>query len=272
MRRIPTGDHGNAFVFYDGPSQLTGAPIVGILSGLRARSMNAKTGDLLQAWILLRDESPTEAVTRGHDDAICGDCALRGEGRIGRGCYVTYWQGPLTLWKQLPTLPHVAPEVIAPTLRFRQLRLGAYGDPTAIPVATWQALLAGAAGAIGYTQQWKVCDVGYRDFLMASVLSTVDREDALARGWRTYRIRGPRDPILEGECICPASAEADHKLTCEACMLCNGGTGAGRANPVIQVHGKPGNYAAFGIRSPFHLGGAKQNPGRPRTIPLRPVS
>lgn len=238
----------NSVVFYEGPSQLAGGdPIVGVLSGLRLHSLNHKTGDLLQAWILLADDSPTEAIRTGRDAAVCGDCQLRGDGVHGRGCYVTYWQAPLNIWKTLARLPRLDPRDMP--LRGRRIRLGAYGDPTAIPVDAWQALLRRAAGSIGYTQQWRVCDPRYREFLMASVLSTVDRDEARARGWRTYRVRGFRDPLLEGECICPASNEAGHKLTCETCMLCDGGT-SGRANPVIIAHGKPGNYAAFGMTAP----------------------
>lgn len=240
----------NSAVFYEGASQLTGAPIVGVLTGLAIPSRNAKTGDMLQAWMLAADQSPREAIERGKDDAICGDCSLRGDGVYGRGCYVTFWQAPLRIWLALPKMPRIGPGMLSHRLRHEYVRLGAYGDPTAIPVETWTTLLRSAAGAIGYTQQWKVCDDGYRAFLMASVLSTVDQADAVARGWRTYRVRGPLDRLLPGEVVCPASNEADHKLSCAECMLCSGAASDRRANPVIIAHGKPTNLRAFGVKPP----------------------
>ena len=79
----------NRAIFYDGPSQLTGQPILGVVTGLAYASNNAKTGAMLQAWILLRDASPSAAIASGDDEAICGTCALRGPaGARGRRCYV----------------------------------------------------------------------------------------------------------------------------------------------------------------------------------------
>lgn len=47
-------------VFYRGPSLLTGDPIVGIATGLEGGSMNAKTGPMVQAWII-RSRAAAEA-------------------------------------------------------------------------------------------------------------------------------------------------------------------------------------------------------------------
>lgn len=259
----------NSAVFYEGPSLIDGTAIVGVLTGLRLRCRNAKTGQLLQAWILVRDLSPMEAVRSGRDAAICGDCALRGDGAVGRGCYVTYWQGAFRTWMALAKDPRVAPGRLAPQLAGKAVRLGAYGDPAAIPAQVWRSLLSQASGSIGYTQRWRVCGDEYRRFLMASVLSTVAQAEAAALGWRTYRVRGPRDPLLPGEVVCPASAEAGHKLTCEACMLCNGAKGDRRADPAIMVHGKAGNLKALGVPLPQAF--RDKLTGRPRIIPLVPA-
>lgn len=260
----------NSVVFYEGPSALDGhTPIVGVLTGLRG-SLNRKTGDMLQAWILVRDIDPTAAIKSGGDAAICGDCALRGDREIGRGCYVTYWQAPLKIWQHLGNMRRMDPFNLARSLTGSRIRLGAYGDPTAIPVTIWRDLMWRSNGVIGYTQQWRVCHVGYRAFLMASVLSTVDAAEAQALGWRTYRVRGPKDALLEGEVVCPASVEAEHKATCDACMLCSGTLGGRRANPVIMVHGKAGNFKAFGVPFPDRI--RVLMTGRPKnTIALRPV-
>lgn len=240
----------STIVFYDGPSSFTGEPILGIVSGLARKSKNGKTGDMAQAWILLRDVAPSVAIETGHDDAICGSCALRGDGLGGRGCYVTYWQAPTVIWKGRASYPRVTPTQAGWILAGRYVRLGAYGDPAAIPVSAWDSLIRKTAGSIGYTQRWAVCATGYKRFLMASVLSSVDQEIAALAGWRTYRLRGPGDPLAAGEVVCPASAEAGHKLTCRECLLCGGETGARTANPTIVGHGKPSNLIALGMRAP----------------------
>ncbi len=258
----------NSAIFYDGPSLLTGVPILGVLTGLTLKSHNVKTGDMAQAWVLLRDEDPMAALDSGHDDAICGDCTLRGRGRYERACYVTVWQAPMKVYQGLPQAARLAPDVLGHQLRGRHVRVGAYGDPAAIPAATWKAVLAHTAGRIGYTQQWRTCDPAYRDFLMASVVDSVAREEALARGWRTYRVRGPQDPLYDGEVVCPASEEAGHKLTCLTCLLCDGADSQRTANPVIMVHGKAQNYLAFGLPVPArHRTGGRP----PDVIPLTPV-
>src|SRR5579871_6685385 len=59
-----------SFVFYDGPSMLDGAPILGIVTGL-GWSENSKTGDMLHTWIIRRDLAPNEAVASGADASIC---------------------------------------------------------------------------------------------------------------------------------------------------------------------------------------------------------
>ncbi len=73
------------FVFYDGPSALDGAPIIGIVV---LRSANVKTGDLVQTFILRADQSPLAAIDSGADASICGDCVHRGDDTRVRTCYV----------------------------------------------------------------------------------------------------------------------------------------------------------------------------------------
>lgn len=49
-----------------------------LLTGLES-SKNDKTGDMLQVYILVRNQHPIDAIRNGSDAAICGDCRLRGE-------------------------------------------------------------------------------------------------------------------------------------------------------------------------------------------------
>ena len=60
-------------IVYQGPSAIDGRPIVVILTGLKARrgSKNAKTGTLVQSWILRADVEPHTAVKTGDDASVC---------------------------------------------------------------------------------------------------------------------------------------------------------------------------------------------------------
>jgi len=76
----------NSRVLWEGSSLIDGAPIVVIVSGL-LKSENAKTGNMLQTYILRADVSPTNAIRSGEDSSICGDCPARGDGTgKGRTC------------------------------------------------------------------------------------------------------------------------------------------------------------------------------------------
>lgn len=238
----------NAVVFYRGPSQLNGDPIVAVLTGLTLTSRNTKTGPMLQVQIIRPDMDPTTAIATGGDAAMCGNCRLRGNGVHGRGCFVTWWQAPARVYSALRRRHDVDPWVLADRLYGRWTRLGYYGDPASVPVTVWAALLHRAGGWVGYTQQWRTCDPAYQFFLMASCLDADDYRDAGAAGWRTYRVRRRiSEPLLAGEIVCPASAEAGHAATCQECGLCqgSGSRAANRTNAVIIAHGKPGNLTAM---------------------------
>lgn len=234
-------------LFYRGPSLLTGDPIIGVLTGLEGGSLNAKTGPMVQAWIIRPDLAPMDAKRQNLDDAICGDCKLRGRDGFDSTCYVTVWLGPHNVWKMFSRAGYLEatwPELQA-LVEGRYIRLGAYGDPAAIPFEVWRMLLATAAGWVAYTHQWRACDLRLQTIAMASVDNELEWWDASGAGWRTFRIRGAHDPLIGGaECVCPASDEADHRTTCQRCQLCRGTNRPARSVAII-AHGKPGNVAAF---------------------------
>jgi hypothetical protein len=73
---------------------------------------------------------------------------------------------------------------------------------------------------------------------MTSVETPSQREEAMAMGYRTFRVRLPTQPVEPGEFICPASGEAGRRLTCQECKACSGSkSGCRNANPVILFHG-----------------------------------
>ncbi len=229
----------NGVVFFEGPSPITGDPIVAIVTGLAQPSHNTKTGPMLQAWILLRDVDPCAAVSSGRDRAICGDCEHRSGSNIGRSCYVIWWLAPQNIWKAFHRgeYPREAPEVAAERMLGHHVRIGAYGDPALVPYRDWLPLVRLSSGHVGYTQQWRTCDPMFARLIMASVQSEGEAEEAHALGWRTFRTRPFGGAVRSDETICPASEEGGHTSTCERCQLCAGSTVAARS-VVIQAHGQ----------------------------------
>jgi hypothetical protein len=246
----------NGAIIYKGPSMLDGQPIVAIATGLKAGSANSKTGSMVQVWILRGDVAPSEAARTGADESVCGGCPHRGRviaeavanstevrfRNVDRTCYVLLFQGPRSVYAAYErgsyadlTGMHDAMELRV-LGRNRIVRMGAYGDPAAIPAHVWNALLSDAAGWTGYTHQWRNADHLSR-WCMASVDSEREHAEAEAAGWRTFRVRTTGQQLMLGERVCPASAEAGKKTTCVACQACSGGDGRGHSSIAIIAHG-----------------------------------
>jgi hypothetical protein len=90
------------FVLYSGKSLLSKQPIVAIAT---LYSENAKTGDMIQLWILPAEISPLDALKQNHNSGACGRCALQGafDSKLGRMvrrvCYVNIGQAPQAIWQ-----------------------------------------------------------------------------------------------------------------------------------------------------------------------------
>lgn len=227
----------NGFIAYRGPSRLDGAPIVAIVT---LASLNAKTGDMAQAWVLRADQTPSEAIASGEDRSICGSCVHRSGGTVARSCYVTWWFGPTNVYKsfQAGRYPVLDPVECTEALRGAQLRLTAYGDPVAVPFSVWHQLLRQTSGHTGYTHGWRTCDQRFRRFLMASVESEAEADLAHALGWRTFRARLASEAVRADEIVCPASAEAGHRAICADCGLCVGLLRPSARSVAIVAHGQ----------------------------------
>jgi hypothetical protein len=226
----------NGMIIYEGPSRLDGAPIVVIAVGLKQRSTNTKTGEMVQTYILRRDMPPADAIKTGADASICGACPHRGDGTgKGRSCYVTIMHGPRGVWMayQRGNYPKADPDVAG-----RMVRLGTYGDPAAVPIVVWQRLLKDAAGWTGYTHQWKSIHPAWAKLCMASVDSEAELHLAQAKGFRTFRVTPSAHENIKGlEIICPASEEAGKLTQCEDCRACMGTSGKARVSIQIAAHG-----------------------------------
>ncbi|TXM69647.1 hypothetical protein [Methylobacterium sp. WL120] len=238
----------DGFILYQGPSALDGQPIAAVVTGLGRPSSNQKTGPMAQIYILRSDIHPMEAVSTGADASICGTCIHRGRietdpstglrSNKGRSCYVTILHGPRMVYEALRRGRYdpLTPAQARTALRGRKVRLGAYGDPGAIP----EAILTQAMGRVremtGYTHLWRRFPY-LSAFCMASCDSQADRDAAKALGFRTFRVRAKDEPLAEGEGHCPASVEMGKATRCDSCLLCGGQRKNAKADIAILIHG-----------------------------------
>lgn len=228
-------------VIFEGPSQLDGAPIVVVATD---SSKNAKTGDMVQTWILRADVDPVTAGKNGEDSSICGACPHRRNPKTGeRSCYVTLFRAPLSVFRAFTrgAYRHATPAEVRAFTRGRMVRLGSYGDPAAVPLAVWRNFVAESAGRTGYTHQWRDMSAqrarAWQRLVMASADTELEALAAQAAGWRTFRVRRASAALMSREVVCPASVEAGHKLACVDCRACAGNDGRRSPGVAIIDHG-----------------------------------
>jgi hypothetical protein len=238
----------NGFVLYRGPSMIDGKPIVVIAIGLEDGGSNSKTGPMVQIYIIRADQNPLRAAQRGDDVSICGSCIHMGRiikdpktgelKNVERSCYVTLMHGPRVVWDGLQRgiYPDVTPAKARKLLARKRVRLGAYGDPGAVPIRIWRSALQSVDEMTGYTHRWREVPE-LAEFCMASCDSEVDRILAKALGFRTYRVRPKGEPKAAGEGHCPAGAEMGKVTQCSYCLLCGGHRSGGKADITIENHG-----------------------------------
>lgn len=251
----------NSLIVYEGPSVIDGKPIVVILTGLDQSSDNAKTGNLVQSFIIRADVEPHTALKTGDDASVCGLCPhrpliarmLERAGIPSSPCYVNVGKSVLAVfgaYRRGSYARATSVDQVAAALQGRRLRLGTYGDPAAAPVALWQALTSLASGHVGYSHQWQAVgfDVkAWAPLVMASADTADEAAQATAMGMRYFRVSIGVDkaPL---EVSCPASAEAGRKAQCSDCMLC-GGTSKNARSIVIADHAAGHKNRVISIRS-----------------------
>lgn len=220
-------------ILYEGPSRFDGDyQIAVIATGTGRKSENAKTGRMIQVWIIPTDGGILPALANGTDRAVCGACPLRPSVTRGRRgiprCYVNQSRAPAGVSRAYHAGRYTVstPDLESRYLAHQRLRYGAWGDPAAAPTSLWHRLssLPGVRWA-GYTHGHLVSSSlvqDLRSLVMLSADSASIARDYQAQGWRTFRVRGVSDPLLPGEIACPASAEAGARIQCDKCLLCDG--------------------------------------------------
>lgn len=239
-------------ILWEGASPLDGKPIVLIAIN---DTKNGKNGNMIQTFIMRSDINPIVANRLGEDYSVCGDCIHRGlpnysktsGGADKRTCYVmllmlnsiykAYKKGKYTRVQG-----HTA---ISEWFRGELVRLGAYGDPSAIPSYIWDSVLLYAKNSTGYTHQFDTDGADVRaDMCMISVDTLAQAERQWSIGNRTFRVGKSIDEIVpHKEVLCPASHEAGKRTSCDNCILCKGNTIKAKS-VFIPVHGNGKNHYA----------------------------
>jgi hypothetical protein len=236
----------NGSILYRGPSALDGAPIVVVVTGLTNASSNAKTGAMLQTWILRSDVDPLVADRQGLDASICGDCPHRRQQDGKRTCYVTLHQAPLSVYRAFTRgVYQDAGSKLREGIRaglFGPLRIGSYGDPAAVPVDVWASVCDPSRRQhTGYTHQWRHAP-HLRPYVMASVDSTAELAAATTAGWRCFVVRGDQAKAMQRASPavktvqCPSDPTLPTHRACADCRLCAGSERPG-ASVWISAHG-----------------------------------
>jgi hypothetical protein len=223
----------NSYIVWEGDSLIDGSPIVLILTGFANPTSNRKTGRQLQSWIIQQNHLPTYAAKHNFDRGVCGSCRLKltetGSCYVNlltvNNIYCSYITGNYHQFsdKELAVLQHY---------RY-PIRIGSYGDPTAIPFDVWKPLILASGKHTGYTHRHKNCDLRWQKYLMASVENETQARQAQSQGWRTFRIIAPDAPLSKNEILCRHTE--DDRNQCETCLLCDGASS--KPNIADKVHG-----------------------------------
>ena len=221
----------------EGPSALSGDPIVVIASRIGADpSENGKTGDMGQVYILPKATSPGHAWINGAINAVCPDsCEHRRDQKAD--CYVN-WSRLRAAWERGLTAPALPDGYLKGAI----VRLGAGGDPCAVPFHVWVGLLDGVKGWSGYTAQWATLPAKWRGYFMASVATPDQAFDAAAMGWRLYAasLSEADDRAYEAQGVKACLSHAVD-LPCVSCRQCDGTVkGENRPSFYIPLHGALG--------------------------------
>ena len=235
-------------IVWRGPSVFNSAPVELVLSHLTYTPSNTKIGDMVQGWVIAQNEHPQEVIEQARksgDHPVCGNC----EHYKSKACYVmTKSIGSVYNGSKVVLNMEDPQDVLflGTILSGFFLRMGAYGDPMAVPAWLWLILASMVKGHTGYThawshilsdrQKWAPTYAEYRGLLMASTDSEEETVAAADLGWRCFEVRPEFSTEgTDGSQVCPAFSIG---LSCARCRKCDGlSRGARRPSIWIPSHG-----------------------------------
>ena len=185
-------------------------------------SLNSKTGNMVQIWLLDRNLHPVENIQTGKDASLqCKGCPFAS----GKGCYVAPM--PLmAIWNKYqrndyPSLAFGSPEWGA-FWEGKAVRFGAYGNPSLLPLAIVESIAKLARKHTGYFHDWQSMSKqeakAYGRFFMASA-EPWNIAKAHKLGLRAFSVLPEGAAAPQGSLECLADSKG---LTCAECGLCDG--------------------------------------------------
>ena len=225
-------------ILYKGPSSLDQSREIVVIATLA--SNNRKTGDMVQVWILSEDTHPVQLSADKLDDVICGKCPHRQS--LGGACYVNIGQAPASIFKAYKRglYPSYDPSIHAHLFKGRKVRLGAYGDPAAMPFEIAEHIVSLADGHTAYTHQQRHPGFDPRFLALCMVSADTQKQAAAAHaiGAKTFRIAVDITDKFDGEIECLSDSKG---ISCHDCGICKGSSAP--VSIVIAVHGsRKGNF------------------------------
>jgi hypothetical protein len=233
-------------ILWQGASAIDGSPIVLVANKFDDKSKNAKTGAMVQTWILPDPRSAGIEVTGSRPGkigawlkdtgarAICGDCPHAWQkndaGEFVKGtCYVREDKAPAATLGGIyrGTYPIAGIDFPREWLwrlgKGRNIRAGSYGDPAACPADIWRDFLAMASGRTGYTHMWKSAHAQarrnawrMRDLLMASCDSESEYRAAIDAGFRAFYVMPQADFAASAGSVYSVGSHLDGAMMCPA--------------------------------------------------------
>lgn len=202
-------------------------------------TQNTKIGAGTQVWIMDATMHPLESRKTGNDAKLqCQGCKLSSN----NGCYVA----PMPLLGIWRSYIEGRAKFIQPgssewsKLFVNQfVRLGAYGNPSMIPLPLLKRIIKDCRAHTGYFHDWHLMEPQkakeYGKYFMASC-DLNNYKQAQALGLRTYTIS---DKEVPGSVECYNKTKG---ITCLECKTCEGTLG-GTKNVYINSHGYQINKA-----------------------------
>jgi hypothetical protein len=225
-------------ILYKGASALDQSREIVVIATLDSK--NAKTGNMIQVWILSADTHPVQLSADKLDDLICGNCHHRQS--LGGACYVNIGQAPAAVFKayQRGLYPVYDASKHDALFKGRKIRLGAYGDPAAMPFEIAQHIVSLSDGHTAYTHQQKHAGFDPRFLSLCMISADTPKQAAAAHaiGAKTFRIAVDITNKFENEIECLSDSKG---ISCHDCGICKGSSAP--VSIVIQVHGsRKGNF------------------------------